>query len=164
MAIMRSQVDLKHQPASAVELLILSTEAIDGRLRKVHRAATVTSSSGGNSIESGSSTPCPLRPTRMLFNELVSIFTKIASLFNQAAIALKPQCTRFEAQLRPLREQALSLRLELLAWSSRQPEEIQPVTVKRFTQPYSMSFPDGPDLICPALRTDSYTDCKWLAG
>jgi len=41
-----------------------------------------------------------------------------------------------------------------------------PKAVRRFTQPYTLRFPDGvEDLVCPTLRADTYCDyftaCRW---
>jgi hypothetical protein len=163
MAIMRNQLDVQDQP-TAIELLILSTEASSRNSRRSRRSAStpLTTSRGDMDIDHGN---LPYRPfdsasITSLFNRMVSIFDKVADLFKRTSVALKPESIRFESQLKPLKSEATALRLELLAWASTLPVTARPVASKRFTQPYSLFFLSCRELECPVLHADSYTDCK----
>lgn len=113
MAIMRTKVDLWQQRAAGVELLILSTDAHQGAFRGFQHSSAEASTKGVNGSEGGSLRAGPFRPTTLPFNEMVTIFSKVASLWKKATVALQPQEIRFETLLRPLRDEAVALRSEL---------------------------------------------------
>lgn len=158
---MRNQVDHKNRTASPVELLVFSTNvAHEEVFHKTHGTANVKGSSIDNNSKKETGIPQSVQPVTQQFIELVSIFPKVSSVFKKAVVALQPRSVRFETQLRPLRVEAFALRSELLAWSMSQPAEVRPTAVRRFTQSYTVSFPDCRQLVFPTLRADSYPDCK----
>jgi hypothetical protein len=158
MALIRTQIGAKKEPASGVELLILGT---DSRIKMVsqsfHSKATRRSNADQPSPPSR-----PLPPVTPL-QDLVSILRGLTDLFKSAGAALQPNSSRFETQVLTIRSKALAVRSKLLAWCSAQPETAQPVTVSRFTQPYELVFPDCKPVVCITLRADAYVDRSWDA-
>jgi hypothetical protein len=157
-AIMRAETSLSDQQKCGIRSLIIGTGS---HLNGNEKACTPSDSSvnSGESDASGSySLPKSPRSTTLPLNQLVSITPKVTSLFRKASNLLQPQGLLFEAQLTPLREEAIAVRSELLAWCARQPSEIRPIPVERFTQSYNLLFPDCRDLTCISLRADSYPD------
>lgn len=160
MAITRTRIRLRQKPASGIELLVLSTDRHQESFDPSKSRGTSESNDCGNGTVTDVPAPLPTVPVALAFNELVAIFPRVTNLFKRADNVLNPSSLRFETELRPLRVEVYTLRSELLAWSSRQPEDIRPVTIKRFTQPYSICFTECRELVCPTFRTDRYADCK----
>ena len=158
---MRAEAKPKHRQASGVELLILGTDSAYRADHKAHDAANAGSSTTDRGVQRESSRAHILQPATTPLNELVSILPQVSSLFQKAATALKPESIRLEAQLKSLRSEALAVRTELLAWYSAQPASLCPTTVQRFTQLFTMRFPDSKALSCNTLRADSYTDREY---
>lgn len=162
MAIVRAQLDLKYRPG-AIGLLILSTNACTETAPQVGDHIPTAVLNGDTETNTQDLTCLPVDLGNSIapwFSEMVPIFARVANLFNRTSAALRPGSIRFESQLKPLRSEATVLRLELLAWASKLPAETRLGTVKRFTQPYTIFFPNCQALPCPTLRADSYTDCK----
>ena len=160
LAILHTQIDLRYQRASEVQLLLLSTEEQREVADGLRDTATCSTD---RSADANESTPQLLRspqPVTLQFSELCSILPKVTGLFTKAAAELSPQSIRFENQLKPLRKEAFALRSQMLAWSTTQAARFRSVTIRRFTQPYNLSFPDCRQLTCPVLRADCYPDCK----
>lgn len=160
MAMTRTSVDTRHQPASGVEALVLSTTSIEPIVRAAHPKVTSGSDMGRTDIGREALHLNPLSPVTKAFDELVAIFPRVANLFRVAESTLGPRAIRIESELKSLKLQATALRSELLSWCSRQPTEIRPVAVQRFTQPYTLFFLGCRGLACPTFRADRYADCK----
>ena len=161
-AIMRAKTSLDDQPRCGIRSLIIGTGSHLSRNEKSHPPSGRSVGSGENVASGSQSLPKSAPSTTLPLNELVSITPKVTSLFRKAADLLQPQGLLFEAQLTPLREEAVAVRSELLGWCAAQPPEIQRTTVERFTQSYKMLFPDCTELTCITLRADSYPDRRLL--
>jgi hypothetical protein len=74
----------------------------------------------------------------------------------------EPLSIRYESTLKQYRDMAMSLKSELLSWSSGQPETTRARTLEHFMQPYVVRFPGAEDLTCPITRADIYSDCEWI--
>ena len=115
---MRAQVKINQQPASGIDLLILGTDSQYRADCEARDTASGMINSGGKGDESKKFLPHPRGPAVLPLDELVSILPRVSSLFKRAAFALKPQSIRYETQLKPLRQDAIAVRSELLAWCS----------------------------------------------
>ena len=143
-ALMRHHSSDQPPPDAGIELLILGTDS----------SVETGPRSGGRPMYQ------QLGIARSPLHKLVSILPRVSGLFKKAGIILEPRSVRFESQLVTLKEEAISVRSELLASYSTQPSSNRPVTAARFTQPYSLLFPDSRPLVCDSLRADSYVDRK----
>jgi hypothetical protein len=103
------------------------------------------------------------QPISSQFSDLGYTLGKVRDLFSRSAAVFDPHAVHYENPLKQFREEALSLRTELLAWSAMQPAETRARPMARFTRPYTLRFSGAPDLVCPAYRADTYYDCefKW---
>lgn len=157
-AIIRGQYNRSNEPTRGIKSLILGIEPQPGTKCIHHTSVGDAISRPGDAAEKNDGLSRSLSIASQSLEELVSITPKVSNLFNQASGVLRPNYLRFETQLTPLRERAFAVRSELQAWCSAQPATIGPVTVRRFTQPYKILFPDARELTCTTLRADIYTD------
>lgn len=159
MALMRTEESFQCQPASGIALLVLGTAAYDQAAGDAVDSFPSAADNNVNTMTVNRLRAVPAAESSL--DELVSILPRLSNLFKRAGELVQPSSFHFEAHITSIKEEALALRAELLAWEVKQQRASRVTTIEWFTQAYTLRFPGAKDLVCPTFRADSYDDRKY---